>query len=124
MNFIKSLLSHSDASGSRSTILKPLTWLFSILLASMIISLQNKLLNWFCYIIAGIIIITFVFFIFAFVYCLLNDRDALRSEKFSLRKMEIENGLYGDSDSGYKKALGHQYNKPLNYKQSGGSNNE
>ena len=70
------------------------------------------------------IILTFGFFIFAFVYCLLNDRDALRSEKFSLRKMEIEKGLYGDSDSEYKKVLGHQYNKPLNYKRSGGSNNE
>lgn len=100
MNFIKSLLSHSDASGSRSTILKPLTWLLSILLVSMITLLKMKLPNWFSYIIAGMIIITFVVLLFAFVYCLLYDRDALRSEKFGIRKMEIEKGFFGDSDSG------------------------
>lgn len=124
MNFIKSLLSPSDGSGSRSTILKPLTWLLSILLASMITLLNMGLTNWFCNIIAGMIIITFVVLIFAFIYCLLYDRDALRSETFGIRKMEIENGFYGDSDSGYKKANGNKNNKSLNYKRSGGSDNE
>ena len=38
--------------------------------------------------------------LFAYVFCLFKDRDALRSESFSLRKMEIEKGLYGDSDMG------------------------
>ena len=124
MNFIKSLLSHSDASGSRSTILKPLTWLLTILLGCMITLLKMELPNWFSYIIACMVIITFIVLLFAFVYCLLYDRDALRSEKFSIRKMEIENGFYGDSDSGYKKVIGHQYKKSLNYKRAGGSDNE
>ena len=38
--------------------------------------------------------------LFRFMFCLFKDRDALRSERFSLRKMEIEKGLYGDSDLG------------------------
>jgi hypothetical protein len=34
------------------------------------------------------------------VYCLINDRDALRSEKYSLNKMAVEHGLLGDSTAG------------------------
>ena len=44
------------------------------------------------------IFLTFILFLFAYVFCLLKDRDALRSEKFSIRKMEIERGIYGDNN--------------------------
>lgn len=37
---------------------------------------------------------------FAYVYCLLYDRDALRSERYSLQKMAIEHGMIGDSKTG------------------------
>lgn len=100
MNFIKSLLSHSDASGSRSTILKPLNWLLTILLGFAITSYHLRLPKCFTYILVGIFILTILIFFFTYLYCLFNDRDALRSETFSLRKMEIEKGFFGDSDSG------------------------
>jgi hypothetical protein len=36
----------------------------------------------------------------AYVFCLLKDRDALRSESYSLHKLAIEQGLLGDSTTG------------------------
>jgi hypothetical protein len=36
----------------------------------------------------------------AFGFCLVRDRDALRSETYSLHKIAIEHGLTGDSITG------------------------
>jgi hypothetical protein len=41
----------------------------------------------------------------SFVYLLGTDRDALRSERYSLQKLAIEKGLYGDSTSGVVELL-------------------
>lgn len=91
MSIIKALLSHSDASGSRSTILKPLTWLLGIILATLLAAFRFSAPAWFCYLLAGIAILAVLLFFFAYVFCLFKDRDALRSESFSLWK--IRNGL-------------------------------
>ena len=100
MSFIRALLSHSDASGSRSTILKPLTWLLGLLLATLLAAFRFGAPVWFCYLLAGIAVLAILLFFFAYVFCLFKDRDALRSESFSLQKMQIEKGLYGDSNLG------------------------
>ena len=100
MDLIRELFSHSDASGSRSTILKPLTWLLGILFAVMVVSFQTGAPAWFCLMVAVMVGLTFLLTVFSYVFCLFKDRDALRSESFSLRKMQIEKGLYGDSDLG------------------------
>ena len=39
-------------------------------------------------------------YVLAYIYLLFHDRDALRSEKYSLQKLAIERGLVGDSDMG------------------------
>ena len=36
----------------------------------------------------------------AYVYCLVTDRDALRSETYTIQKMAIEKGFVGDSLTG------------------------
>ena len=38
----------------------------------------------------------------AYLYLLRHDRDALRSERFSLEKLRIQKGLMGDSVSGFR----------------------
>lgn len=101
MDIIKALLSRSDASGSKSTILQPLTWFIAILLATLALLFKIQAPNWICYTLTGIIIVIVLLFGFAYVYCLFVDRDALRSESFSIRKMEIEKGIMlGDSSTG------------------------
>ncbi len=100
MNFIKALLSQSDASGSKSTILKPLTWLIGILFGVLLTLAYMKADIWLTVIMVLLIIAIIILYIYVYCYCLHHNSDALRSESFSIRKMEIEKGMYGDSNTG------------------------
>jgi len=42
-----------------------------------------------------------VSYLFAYFYLLVNDRDALRSERFHLSKLAIEHSAYGDNIAGF-----------------------
>lgn len=93
----KELFERSDSSGSRSTILKPLTWFLSILIGGLILLIRLKAPNWILVLFAIILCLVISIFFFAYVYCLFKDRDALRSEKYSIQKMAIEKGIVGDN---------------------------
>ena len=100
INIIRELLEKSDASGSKSTILKPLTWLLSVLIAGLLFLFKLNAPFW-AYVFFSIIIsVIIALFLFAYLYCLFKDRDSLRSEKFSIQKMAIEKGMYGDNLTG------------------------
>lgn len=94
---IKELFERSDASGSKSTILKPLTWFLSLVIGGLILLIELGAPNWIIILFAIIISIAILLFFFAYVYCLFKDRDALRSEKYSIQKMAIEKGIVGDN---------------------------
>lgn len=98
--FFKELFERSDASGSRSTILKPLTWFLSILIGGVLSLTWLKASEWlvifFCIVIVAVILL----FLFAYIFCLFRNPDALRSESFSIQKLAIEKGVYGDSTTG------------------------
>ena len=107
----KELLARSDSSGSRSTILKPITWFISILIVGFTTLVEIKASQWIVALFFLLIIVTVGVFFYAYIYCLHKDRDALRSEKFTIQKMAIEKGFVGDDISGIfssdeKKSLG------------------
>ena len=97
---IRELFERSDASGSRSTILKPLTWFLSITISGIIFLIKYNAPNWILILFAIIICIAIIIFLFAYVYCLFKDRDALRNEKYSIQKLAIEKGIVGDDITG------------------------
>ena len=45
-------------------------------------------------------IVTFILYIGAYVYCLLYDREALRSETYLIQKLAIERKYLGDNVTG------------------------
>jgi len=100
LNLLREIMVRNDNSGEKSTILKPLTWLISILFGGIIILSYIKADQWIIISFFCIISIIISLFIFSYIYCLYKDRDALRSEKFSIQKMAIEKGYYGDNTSG------------------------
>jgi hypothetical protein len=56
------------------------------------------------------------------LFCLVRDRDALRSEKYALNKMAIEHGLLGDSASGIinvEHMRSKQISQPVNEERGG-----
>jgi hypothetical protein len=99
-NIIRELLHKSDASGSRSTILKPLTWFISVVIGGIILLIKINSPQWLVIMFSIIMGLSIVIFFFTYVYCLFTDKDAIRSEKYSIQKLAIEKGIYGDSTSG------------------------
>jgi membrane protein YdbS with pleckstrin-like domain len=96
----KELFERSDASGSRSTILKPLTWFLSVIITGLLLLIRLDGPEWIIIMFAVIICLTIVVFFFTYIYCLFNDKDTLRSEKYSIQKLAIEKGILGDNTTG------------------------
>lgn len=93
---VRELFSHSDASGAKSTILKPLTWFLALIIGGILLLLQFSSPIWLIIMLAVIFCFGVVIFFFVYIYCLMNDRDSLRSEKFTIQKLAIEKGITGD----------------------------
>ncbi len=99
---LNTLLNHANANGSKSTVLKPLGWALGMTLSSLIISAYLKLPEWITIMLAIALGLMLAMYIGAYIYFMLTDSDALRSEKYSIQKMEIQKTLIGDSDRGMK----------------------
>ena len=104
-SIIKELLLASEVRGSKSTALEPLLKaIWTVLAAMFIIGMANrdilKLPSWTIIVLFGVFILFVVALLCCYFLLLYKDRDALRSEKFVLRKMEIERGPIGDSIHG------------------------
>jgi hypothetical protein len=98
--FFSLLREQIDATRWRTDVLRPLTWLVITLSSTLVATLAAKAPNWLPVTLTIVLIFAVVLYAGAYVFCLLKDRDALRSEKYSLNKLAIERGLLGDSDTG------------------------
>lgn len=97
---IRAFLQQASASGSKSTVLKPLAWMMLICISATLSSAHFDLTVWITYLFAIFSCITMALYLVAYLYCLFKDRDALRSETYSIQKMAIERGFVGDDYSG------------------------
>ena len=82
---IRELLSRSDASGSKSTILKPLTWFLALIIGGILTLLKFGSPIWLTIMLAVIFCLGVAVFFFVYIYCLINDRDSLRSELSTIK---------------------------------------
>jgi hypothetical protein len=94
------LLRHAAEQGSRSTVLRPLGWLLAICASAVVASIEVKSPQWVVLMFAIMTSLTVILYLSAYVYCLFEDRDALRSETYSIQKLAIEKGYIGDSFTG------------------------
>ena len=92
---IAGLLRHAIIYGSRSTVLRPLGWLIGILATLAFAGMHLQIPIWMNVVIFALLSLGVTLYLRAFFYCLLNDREALRSEKYSLQKLAIEKGRGG-----------------------------
>lgn len=96
---IKSI-SEANQSGYRSTVLRPIYGIGILSIVACITCFVFKVPNWIGVVFAIIAFIILVVAIFAYIYCLVKDRGALRSEWHSINQMAIEHGILGDSTAG------------------------
>jgi len=97
---MRSLMSRADARGARSTALHALQWALALLLAAIPPLVYVKAPEWLLILLIGAVALVLLVFLASYVYLLLHNPDALRSEQFSLSKMALEKGLIGDDLSG------------------------
>lgn len=98
--FIKALLQQATEEGARSTALKSLGWLLAMFIPATLACFYWHFPDWIrlaASIVTGVIVIVYLG---SYIFLLFMDRDALRSERYSLTKLAIEKGVYGDSLTG------------------------
>jgi hypothetical protein len=99
LQFFTSLREQMSATLTRSDILRALIWPIGIL-AAMTVAIANTGPNWLLVVVAVMLVMIVFLYCASFVFCLGHDRDALRSERYSLQKLAIERHLIGDSATG------------------------
>jgi hypothetical protein len=103
VELFRSLLQQATAQGSRSTAMNPLAWALGIVLSALLIAadMHNVVPTW-VFLLLGIAACVIVLaYLTAYFILLFVDRDALRSERFTLSKMAIEKSVTGDSLRGF-----------------------
>jgi hypothetical protein len=100
LKVISLLREQMHATLSRSDMLRPLAWLIGMLLTATVGMAAGRAPNWLLVLMSIVLVAVIALYGTAYVFCLLKDRDALRSESYSLHKLAIEQGLLGDSTTG------------------------
>ena len=102
VELIRSLLQQARVQGSRSTAINPLAWAFGIALSALLIALRIiSTPPWILYLLGILAATVLLAFLAAYFFLLVKDRDALRSETFTLSKMAIERSVMGDNIVGF-----------------------
>ena len=96
----KTFIEKGSLSGSRSTVLQPFYWIIGILIIGLSASFQFDAPQWSMILLTVGLALSILSFLGAYFYCLIYDRNALRSEKYNLNKMAMEKGIQGNDLSG------------------------
>lgn len=100
LRLIQAFLQQATENGTRSTVLKPLAWLMSMLLAATLSAFYFNAPSWVGILFAIFCSLTMLLYLATYVYCIVTDKDALRSETYSIQKLALERGFVGDSIQG------------------------
>src|SRR5258705_9168277 len=97
---IPAFLERAFAQRLRSTALHPLQWVLAPLIAATIAGPLVGAPKWLEVFFATMTGLGLIFFGCCFVFFMRKDPDALRSERYTLFKMQLERGQLGDSTTG------------------------
>lgn len=103
LQLVATLREHMQAELTRTDALRPLVWpiagLLLALTASYVWSAPFEIKIG----LGALLALLVISYVVAYGYFAVTDSDALRSEKYKLEKMAIEQGLYGNSTTGLQK---------------------
>lgn len=100
VELFKQLFSQSKSRGARSTALRPLNVVLILLISGMISGYSFGSPPWVLSYLGVAFAFTMAIYLLSYCYLLFTDRDALRSESFTIKKLAIEKGLVGDNITG------------------------
>ena len=100
LEIVRRLLQHGMLNGSRSTVVTMLAWMAATLASCMLGTVVFNAPNWMQVFVATMLGVDFFLFVAAYIYFGFTDKDALRSERYSIQKLAIEYNLIGDKAAG------------------------
>lgn len=98
---ILSLLQHTAGKASRSTALQPLAWLLVILGAILLGAFRYQSTRWIAIVLMSFLGLGVFVYLGSYIFLLLNNIDATRSERFTLEKMALQQSQLGDDQAGF-----------------------
>lgn len=117
-NIINGLARELQSSGSRSDVLNPLRWFIGFITFAIVVvavygmpaagNVQESLILY----LMVLLFIAASVYLGCYIFFAIRDPDSLRSERFKLNKMVIEQRIYGDSETGYKE-INADVSKPI-----------
>ncbi len=97
---LRHYLEQHSGSGKKSTAVSTIIVMGGVAFVGTVAALSAGAPDWMLKIFAAVIIFVSVLYPIAYIYFMLKNPDALRSESFELKKMAMERGFYGDSMQG------------------------
>ena len=89
-SIFKSLLNQAAKSESHATVLKPLACIIGLILSTTLTAFYINAATWLIIVLAIFSGLAMSIYLIAYLYLLFKDRDSLRSENYSLRKLQIQ----------------------------------
>lgn len=93
---IKEFLSKAIVSGNKSTVLLPLRWLIGLSFSGTLIAAGISAPQWILIMFSIVSGLATLLFLYAYIYSLIKQPENLRSEEYTIQKMAIERGFFGD----------------------------
>jgi type IV secretory pathway TrbD component len=87
----------AEGKASRSTVLQPLFMIGIALLTALCGTAAAGTSQWLVVTLAAMFGLVLLVFVFTFIWFALRDPSALRTEKYLIRKMELQQAAIGDS---------------------------
>ena len=82
--------------GGRSTALYSMQWMLGLSLTGLVFAIRESAAGWLLVTLVCFVGLAVVVYVGGYIYLLIRNPDALRSERFTLEKMAIEKGVVGD----------------------------
>lgn len=103
LQLVATLREQMNAELTRTDALRPLVWPIAGLLLALSVSVASRADKWLLIVLVVALGLSLSAYIIGYAYFALKDPDSLRSEKYKLHKLAIEQGLLGDSLTGLRK---------------------
>jgi phosphoglycerol transferase MdoB-like AlkP superfamily enzyme len=102
---LQSLLHVAQIGRSRSSVINPLQGTLCIVIFAFLVLAVTHAENWLLVFFASVTAAVFLLLLGAYIYFMIRDPAALRSERYSLAKTAIEKQRLGDSLSGLREVI-------------------
>ena len=99
---MRELLNSMTGNVTRSSCLAPMQWGLGILVAGLSGTIWSGAGSGIQSLLGGLVAVFALVYLGMTIYFAARDPDALRSERYSIRKMEIERGMIGDNVAGLR----------------------